>query len=161
MELSHLPDCTELPLFPRKPADWSAFARCDSNWQGVGSFQRWNFENSVAQDACGRQKKGAELDGYFNPRSWTTCWDTALRISMEPQTGGPQNDSCLIFVFWVPCSMLICRRASHVCQGPPKRGPSNPNRVSYCGWTKSCTTSKLWATIVCWYLRGNHHSRDS
>ena len=33
--------------------------------------------------------------------------------------------------------------------------------MTYCGWTKSCTTSKPWETIVCWYLRGNHHSSDS
>ena len=31
----------------------------------------------------------------------------------------------------------------------------------YCGWTNSCTTLKLWETIVCWYLQGNHYPRVS
>ena len=31
----------------------------------------------------------------------------------------------------------------------------------YCGWTKSCTTSKPWETTVCWYLQGNHHAMVS
>ena len=37
----------------------------------------------------------------------------------------------------------------------------SPHIVHYCGWTNSCTTLKLWETVVRWHLQGNHHSRVS
>ena len=45
----------------------------------------------------------------------------------------------------------------------PKRSQTQNQRwdKTYCGWTKSCTTLKLWETIVCWYLQGNQGFRPS
>ena len=43
---------------------------------------------------------------------------------------------------------------------PPRLNPPGSKTRSYCGWTNSRTTLKPLEIIVCWFLQGNHHSRD-
>ena len=93
-------------------------------------------------------------------RTWPTLNipnpPTSLFLS-PPQHNMLKSHALPIWVSLFEGTPFFCGTKNGELKGtpPPPPTPTFKKSEPYCGWTKSCTTSKPWETIVCWYLQGN------